>query len=150
MMTAARLLELGDCNADDAAEERDRKVDLPKQKNEDDAVGEHRHARHLHDDVVEVDRSEEVLGGEPEEDDDERQSDGDRQAAEVPTLEVLPDPGAEALLGWGEVECRAGRGLGLGRHDGPSTSTGSSSSIEIPETFVGVPAVIACTTSCCV
>ena len=54
--------------------------------------------------------------------------------------DVIAHACAEALLGNGDIEC----GCGLGRHDGPSTSIG------IPETLVGVPAVIACTTSCCV
>ena len=142
-MAAVGLLQLGAHDADEAAEVRDREVDLAEQQDEHDAEGEHRRARHLHDDVVEVDRGEEVLRGEREEDDDDRQADGDRQAAEVAALEVLPDPGPEALVGLGDVEGGCGSGFGFGRH-------GVASSIAMPETFVGVPAVIACTTSCCV
>ena len=56
MMPAVRLLELGGDDAGDRAQVRDREVDLAEQQDEDDAEGEHRRARHLRDDVVEVDR----------------------------------------------------------------------------------------------
>ena len=52
----------------------DREVDLPEQQHEDDAVGEHRRAGHLDDDVAEVVGGEEVRRLEAEEDDD-----GDRR-----------------------------------------------------------------------
>ncbi len=52
---AARQLELGDDEGGDTAEVADREVDLAEEEDEDDAVGEHRHARHLDDDVDEVD-----------------------------------------------------------------------------------------------
>ena len=127
-------------DAGDAADVRDREVDLADQQHEDDAVGEHRRARHLHDDVVEVDGREEVLRGEAEDDDDDRQADDHRPAAEVAALDVLPELGERGSRR-AAATSNAGRRRS-GRHDGAS--------VGMPETFVGGPAVIACTTSCCV
>ena len=56
VMAAVGRLELGGDDAGDAAQVGDREVDLADQQHEDDAEGEHRRARHLRDDVVEVDR----------------------------------------------------------------------------------------------
>ena len=103
---------------------------------------------HLDDDVVEVDRGEEVRRLEAEEDDDEDQAEDDRQDAEVARLEVVDDatdlagrPGRLRLVGRGasvladDVDVRGAHGV-------------ASAVAGIPETFVGMPAVIASTTSC--
>ena len=63
-----------------AAKEPDRQIDLRDQQHEDDTERDHRHARHLEDDVHEVRRREEVRSGEAEEGDDEHLADDDRQA----------------------------------------------------------------------
>ena len=75
LVGAAGQRELGDDDARDAADVADREVDLADQEHEHDAVGEHRHAGHLRDDVGEVARREEVVGLEREEDHDQRQAD---------------------------------------------------------------------------
>ena len=112
-MPAARLLQLGHDHAGEAAQVGNRQVDLAEQQDEDDAVGQHRRAGHLRDDVVEVDGGEEVLRREGEDDDDDRQADDHRRAAELAALDVLPEPGCRALDRLGDVE----RG-GVGRHGG--------------------------------
>ena len=48
------MVSSGDDDAGDAADVADREVDLADQEDEDDAVGEHRRADHLRDDVGEV------------------------------------------------------------------------------------------------
>ena len=53
-------LELRDDQRADAGEVADREVDLAEQQHEDDAVGEHRRAGRLGDQVDEVDGREEV------------------------------------------------------------------------------------------
>ena len=149
-MTASRQLELRHRQGRYSAQVPDREVDLAQQQHEDDAEGEHRNPRHLDDDVVEVVGAEEVRRLEAEEDDDDRQTDDDRQDAEIARPDVVEDPPAEAL------RCLLrGQGGGrvlpddldrrLGRHP-----TGASVAPAMPATFVGTPAVIACTTSCCV
>ena len=150
VVVAAGQLELGDRQGRDPAQVPDREVDLAQQEDEDDAVGEHGDARHLDDDVVEVVRSEEDRRLVPEEEDDDRQADDDGQDAEIARPDVVEDPPAEAprfIL----RRQSGGRVLpddldfGLGRH-----GTGASVASGIPATFVGTPAVIACTISCCV
>ncbi len=84
-------------HAGDPAQEGDREVDLADEQDEDDAEREHRRARHLGDDVVEVDRREEVLRGQAEDDHDDRQPEDHGRAAEIPALDVLPEPRVEAL-----------------------------------------------------
>src|SRR4029077_18259844 len=80
----------------------------------------------------------EVLGGEAEDDHDDRQADDHGETAEIPALDVLPDASAEAL----DRNLFAGRhGRGSGRHALAPMPT------VIPDTFVGWPAVIAWTTS---
>ena len=76
-------------------------------------------------------------------------ADHDRQDAEIPRLEVVectpPDP--RLLLGLvalGQPDTR-GDDVGVGAHE---TISGAVSAI--PATLVGIPAVIAWTTSCCV
>ena len=88
LVRAARQRQLGDDDARDAADVADREVDLADQEHEDDAVGEHRHAGHLRDDVGEVARGEEVVGLEREEEDDQRQADQDGPAAEVAGADI--------------------------------------------------------------
>src|SRR6266566_6545825 len=146
-LAATRELELGDGQGRYPAQISDRKVDLAKQEDEDHSEREHGQAGHLDDDVVEVVRGEEVRRLEAEEDDDHRQADDDRQDPEVPGPEVVvrPTPDPHLLLGdfpfretdprCGDVEVRA--------HDASSGAV-----VGIPATFVGIPAVIACTTSC--
>ena len=130
--------QLGDDDAADAADEADREVDLPDQQDEDDAVGEQGHPGHLRDDVAEVARAEEVGRLEREEGDDDHEPHEHRGAAEVAGADVVPHALNEALL-------RLRGGQGLGAH------TGASGEVDaIPATFVGTPAVIASTTSCCV
>ena len=68
------------------------------------------------------------------------QADDHRPAAEVAAADVVPDAPEEAL-----------RYLLRGGRDRVRAHTGGSGAVcGIPETFVGTPAVIACTTSCCV
>src|SRR5262249_22692796 len=118
------------------------------QEDEDDAEGEHRRPGHLDEDIVEVDRGEEVRRLEAEEDDDEDEAEDDRQDAEVPRLEVVDDaadlagqPGLLRLVGRGALVLADDLGAG-GAHGVAPAVDG------IPETFVGMPAVIASTTSC--
>ena len=138
-------LQLGRGQRGNAAQKADRQIDLRDQQHEDDTERDHRHARHLEDDVHEVRRREEVRRGEAEERDDEDLADDDRQDAEIPRLEVsdrsLPD--ALLLLGVRRAELRGGD------VDRAHATTPASTSAT-PATLVGIPAVIACTTSCCV
>ena len=118
----------------------DREVDLAEQQDEDDADGDRRDARHLRHQVREVAGAQVVLVLPVEERDDRDQPEDDRERPHVARLEQLeapPDDGAERVRRrLGADRLRVG-----GRH-------GVSSVCEIPETFVGTPAVIACTTSC--
>ena len=92
VVRAPGQLELGHRKRGDAAEVADREVDLPEEKDEDDAVGEHGHARHLNDDVDEVGSREEVGRGESEEGDDRHLADEHRQHAEIARLDVVARP----------------------------------------------------------
>src|SRR5262249_57538563 len=95
----------------------------------------------------------EVVGGEEvrrvvyEEDDDEHETDADRQDAEVSRLPVVERPAPDpclclGLVSFGESDSRCGD-VDVRAHD---ASSGAVSGM--PATFVGIPAVIACTTSC--
>src|SRR5581483_5046814 len=135
---AVRPLQLGDDDARDAADERDRQVDLADQEHEDDAVRDQRRPRHRRDDVLEVRRRPEVWRREGEDQDDDAERDDDRRAAQVAGADVVPDP----LRQRGERDgLRFGRLAGRG-HAGAEWVDG------IPETFVGCPAVIASTICC--
>ena len=112
LMRAARELELRDDHARDAADVADREVDLTDQEDEDDAVGEQRDPRHLQDDVVEVDRGEEVVGGLAEDGHDQQERHDDRAAAEVARAEVVHDP-ARVRRDPGRVERRRGLDEGV-------------------------------------
>ncbi len=148
VVTTVGELELGRSQRGNAAQEPDRQIDLRDQQHEDDTERDHRHACHLEDDVHEVRRREEVRSGEAEEGDDQHLADDDRQNAQVSRLEVvdraLPEPGALLGVPLGQPDTRRDD-LGVGAHE---TISGAVSAI--PATFVGIPAVIACTTSCCV
>ena len=149
LVPAAGQLELGNRDGTDAGHVADREIDLPDQEDEDDAEGEHRRPGHLDEDVVEVDRGEEVRRLEAEEDDDEDEAEDDRQDAEVPRLEVVDDatdlagqPTRLRLVGRAAASVLADDVDVRGAHAVASAVDG------IPETFVGTPAVIASTTSC--
>ena len=138
-LVPVRESQLRDDDAGDPADVADREVDLADQEDEDDAVGEQRHTGHLRDDVAEVAGAEEVVSLEREEDDDDDEPDEHRPAAEVPGAEVVEDPSEERL---GQDGLRRERRSVVAH-------TGGSGSVEgMPDTFVGTPAVIACTTSC--
>ncbi len=150
VVVTAGKLELGDRHRREAAEVADREVDLAEQEDEDDAVRQHGGPGRLDDDVVEVVGGEEVRGLEAEEDDDEDEAEDDRQHTEIPRPQVVERPLPDPLLRLGLVslgEPDAGCG-DLGFDFCHVASSGTFS--EIPATFVGTPAVIACTTSCCV
>src|SRR5262249_11285579 len=147
LVPAAGQLELGNGDGTDAGHVADREIDLPDQEDEDDAEGEHRRPGHLDEDVVEVDRGEEVRRLEAEEDDDEDEAEDDRQDAEVSRLEVVDDATDHAgqtslfpLVG-GDASVLADD-VGVGGAHGVASAVAG-----IPETFVGMPAVIASTTS---
>src|SRR5262249_53496848 len=126
-----------------AGDVSDREVDLPQKQHEDDAVGQHRRAGHLDDDVSEVDGGEEVRRLEPEEDDDRNLADDDRDDSEVPGAEIGADPLEEAGVLFRGVRfcCSRIDGLRGAHYDAPVVAG-------MPATFVGIPAVIAATTSC--
>ena len=138
---AVRQLRLGDDDAGDAADEGDGEVDLADQEHEDDAVGEQARARHLRDDVREVRRREEVLRGLAEDEDDERERDDDRPAAEVRRSGCSLERRCRQRLVLSGLDLTAGSAAVVM----PAAPCGPG----IPETFVGLPAVIACTTSSC-
>ena len=117
VVRAPGQLELGHREGGDAAEVADREVDLPEEEDEDDAVGEHRHARHLDDEVDEVGRREEVRRGEAEEGDDRHLADQDRQDAEVARLHVVADPLREPGVLARARLLRGGRCPGLSTSD---------------------------------
>jgi len=124
-----------------------REVDLSEEQDEHDPVGEHARPRHLDDDVAEIVGGEEVGGLEAEEGYDEDQADDDRQHTEVsgPHVVACSLPNPRLCLGpFREPDARHGD-VGLGAH---VASSGTFSGT--PATRVGIPAVIACTTSCCV
>ncbi len=159
------LLEQRGDHARHSTDVADRQVDLPDQQHEDDAVGDQAGARHLPDQIREVDRRGEVVDPEVEKDNDDQEREDDGRASDVPRADV----GAEAL----RVALTLGHN-GARRHAAPAPApppavggAGTSAltgSVEptpwslarvrfrrMPETLVGfVPAVIACTTSCCV
>ena len=139
-MPGVRQGHLGDDDARDAADVADREVDFAEEEDKHDAVCEQRHPGHLRDDVAEVAGAEEVVGLEGEEDADQDQSDQHGPAAEIPGAEVVENAPEERLgQHWLRWERRVG-----GAH-------AVSGSVEgMPDTFVGTPAVIAWTTSCCV
>jgi hypothetical protein len=132
-----RLAPFGIC-ACDPADESDREVDLADQQDEDDAVGEQAGARHLRDDVREVAGCEEVLRRLAEDDDDDREREHHRPAAEVSRPDRVAGPLVQRLE-LGGLDLRRDR---LGRH-APTVCAVPG----MPDTFVGMPAVIACTTS---
>ena len=136
-------LELGDRDGRDTAHVRDREIDLPEQEHEDDPERDHGRSRHLEDDVHEVGRREEVRRGEREVGDDRDLAEDDRQDAEISGSDValgaLPEPG---LLG------RVRRLDPWSDDVGPGGHSSSPAVSAIPATFVGIPAVIAVTTSC--
>jgi hypothetical protein len=148
VVPAVRKLQRGRCQRRDAAQVSDRQVDLGDQEDEDDTERDHRHARHLQDDVHEVPRREEVRGGEAEIGDDQDLADDDRQDAEVARLDVadrpLPEGPVFELVALGEPDAR-GDDVGSFGH---ATISGAVSAM--PATLVGTPAVIAWTISCSV
>jgi hypothetical protein len=97
----AGKLELGGSQRGDTAQVPDREVNLPEQEDEDDTEGDHRHARHLEDDVDEVRRGEEVRRGQAEEDDDRKLAEDDREDTEVARFEVVTRglPHAGSIVG---------------------------------------------------
>ena len=135
------ILQLGGDHSGDPAHEGDREVDLADEKDEDDAVGEEAGPRHLRDQVREVGGCPEVGRRLPEDGDDNPEREDHRPAPEVAGLEVVLEPLPERFLL---------QGLDLGsssdRHYAPAPAFVDA----IPATLVGVPAVMACTTSCCV
>ncbi len=146
-MTATRELELGDGQRRYPAQIADRKVDLAEEEDEYHSQGEHGQAGHLDDDVVEVVRGEEVRRLQAEEHDDQGQTDDDRQDPEVARTQVVerstPEPSLRLdLVSFGESDPRCGD-VDFRAHD---ASSGVVSGM--PATLVGIPAVIACTTSC--
>ena len=146
-MAATRELELGDGQGRNPAQISDRKVDLAKQEDEDHSEREHGQAGHLDDDVVEVVRGEEVRRLEAEEDDDQSQTDDDRQNPEVAGPHIVersaPEPAFffDLLLG-GKTDARCSD-VDVRAHVASSGAVSGT-----PATLVGIPAVIACTTSC--
>ena len=149
VVRATGELELGDNQGGDAAEVPDREVDFPEEQHEHDAVGDHRDTRHLHDDVDEVGRREEV----GRRDARRRRRSPPRRAAPArrrgcPTSRcrrlAARRRGALRLVSLRDARSRR-YDVGAGAHDATSASVAA-----MPETFVGTPAVIACTTSCCV
>ena len=149
VVRGAGQLELGRGHGGDAAQVADREVDLPEEEDEDDAEGDHRHPGHLQDDVDEVRGGEEVRRRQTEEEDDRELAEDDREDAEVARLEVvaggLPHPPGtlgSAAVGERDARCHDVR---LGAHWATSAPVAA-----MPATFVGMPAVIAWTTSCCV
>ena len=102
LVTRARQLQLGNDDARDAADVADREVDLADQEHEDDADRDDGHARHLLDQVREVDRAEEDAGLRGEEDGDRDQADDHRQAADFTCPERVPagpqDPAEARVL----------------------------------------------------
>ena len=138
-------LELGGSERCDAAHVPDREVDLAEQQDEDDAERDHRHSRHLEHDVHEIRGSEEVRRRQAEEEDDRKLTDDDRQNTQVARLDVvpslLPEAGALDLL-------FPGRKPAFGCDVDSAHCTTSAPVAAMPDTFVGIPAVIACTTSC--
>src|SRR5579864_1771329 len=148
-MADTRSLQLGDRERADPRDVADRQVDLAEQEDEDDAVRQHRRAGHLDDDVAEVLGREEVRRLEAEEDDDEDERDDDREDAQVARADVRRraakqpgQPGGLFLFRSRAPVLADDLDVG-GRHAGAAVAG-------IPETFVGRPAVIAWTTSCCV
>ena len=146
-MAATRKLELGDRQGRYPAQVPDREIDLSEQEHEDDAESKHARPRHLHHDVVEVVGGEEVRGLEAEEDDDQHQTDDDGHDAEVARLHVVvgpaPDPGVLlGLVPLGQRNARSGD-VHVRAHKIASAPVSA-----MPETLVGMPAVMACTTSC--
>src|SRR5581483_4156096 len=89
----------------------------------------------------------EVLRGEREDQDDEAECEQHRRRTEVAGAGVVPDPTRQRLERRRDVGClRSLACLRSRRH--PATSERAVPGM--PETFVGCPAVIACTTSSCV
>ena len=99
--------------------------------------------------LTKLDDSEEVARRDGEEGHDRHLTEQHRHDAEVARLHVVDGslPGAGELLRLVSLrEPDSGRyDVGAGAHDATSESVAA-----MPETFVGTPAVIACTTSCCV
>ena len=84
----------------------------------------------------------------PEEEDDRQLAEDDRQDAKVARLDVvagpLPQPALFVRVCVGETDA------GRGDVDVRAHWTTSAPVATMPATLVGIPAVIACTTSCCV
>ena len=148
-MAAIRKLELSHGHGAEPAQVADREIDLPEQEHEDDAEGEHAGARHLDDDVVEVVGGEEDRRLDGEEEDDQHEAEDDREDSEVARPQVVECPSPDSSLNLGFLLRRKSdarcRDVGLGAH---VASSGTVSAM--PATLVGIPAVMACTTSCCV
>src|ERR1700758_2115781 len=149
-MTGARSLQLGDRERADPRDVADRQVDLAEQEDEDDAVGQHRRAGHLDDDVAEVLGREEVRRLEAEEDDDEDECEDDREDAQVARAHVRRRSAKQPGQSGGLFLFRSWASVLADDLDVRRRHAGAAAVAGIPETFVGTPAVIACTTSCCV
>ena len=150
LVPTRRIHELGRREGTDPGHVADREVDLAEQEDEHDAVGEHRGPGHLDDDVDEVLRGEEVGRLEAEEDDDEDLPEDDREDAEIARLDIV-ERAAIGTLESARLLVFGSRPVltddldpGRGHAGAPACVAG------MPETLVGTPAVIACTTSSCV
>ena len=146
-------------DAANGAHERHRQVDLPDQEHEDDADRDRRDRGHLQEEVGEVALGEERLVEEAEDDDDDHEADDDRQRPELAGANSLPPmvevPRQRSLRGsFALEESRAGAAplsqRRWDRHPGPDRSRLGHLRLLHPRDVPIVPAVIACTTSCCV
>ena len=138
------LLEQRHGHAANAADVADGEIDLAEQQDEDDPHGDDRHAGHLDDDVVEVDRRDVVRVFRPEVERDQRQPNEDRQNAHLAAAEPLEISASERedrfpFLAAGVGGCR----FGLDRRQ-----TGAGSDSSLPAAFAGAPTVIASTIAC--
>src|SRR6185312_10334742 len=91
----------------------------------------------------------EVRRREPEEQDHHGQADDDRQRAEVAGAQVQPGAGPEAGNAARELLLLV-RGCCAGPDDVDCAHASTPAVEGMPATLVGLPAVIASTTSCCV
>ena len=146
-------------DAADRAHERHGQVDLPDQEHEDDADRDRGDRGHLQEEVGEVALGEERLVEEAEDDDDDDEADDDRQRPELAGADSLPPVlertrrvslGAPSPLGRRGRKRLRDSPKRWDRRSGPARSRVHLRPAVHPGDVPDVPAVIACTTSCCV
>src|SRR5581483_5383825 len=150
LVPAAGQLELGDDQRPDAGEVADRQVDLAEEQHEDDTEREHRRADGLVDEVDHVGGGEEVRRREAEDDHDGDLADDDRERAEIAGAEVELCPRPHACEAARELLLLERRRAAVLPNDVRARHASAFAVDGMPATFVGVPAVIASTTACCV